>query len=93
VTVTAFGPDGAQVGSTQILLAAHAKSSNTLKGYPGMAIAGKQGRVVVSVPNGAVSVLAPRFGGSAFTDSPINYSDRHTSPVPGISSHRPLRIN
>jgi hypothetical protein len=74
VTVTAFGPDGAQVGSTQIPLDPHTKSTNVLKAYPGMAgIAGKQGRVVVSAPNGAVSVLGLRFGGSAFTNIPINY--------------------
>ncbi len=74
VTATAYGPDGTQVGSTQIVLAPHFKSSNELKLFAGMAgIAGQQGRVVVSVPNGAVSVLALRFDGSAFTDIPVNY--------------------
>jgi probable HAF family extracellular repeat protein len=74
ITITAYGPDGAQVGTTQVPLAPGAKSTNTLKAYPGMAgIGGKQGRVVVSVTNGAVSILALRFGGSAFTNIPINY--------------------
>jgi len=62
------------VGSTQIVLAPHFKSTNILAAYSGMSgILGKQGRAVVSVPNGAVSVLALRFGGSAFTDIPLNY--------------------
>jgi len=36
-------------------------------------VSGKQGRVVVSVPNGAVSVLALRFGGMGFSDIPVNH--------------------
>jgi hypothetical protein len=74
VTVTAYGPDGSQVATTQVPLAPGQKSTDILKHYPGMSgISGKQGRVVVSVPNGAVSVLVLRFGGEAFTDVPVNY--------------------
>jgi len=74
VTVTAFGDDGDQVGTTQLALAPHAKSANVLAAYAGMAgIFGKQGRVIVSLPNGAVSVLALRFGGAGFTNIPVNY--------------------
>jgi len=36
-------------------------------------VSGKQGRVVVSVPNGAVSVLGLRFGASGFSDIPVNH--------------------
>jgi probable HAF family extracellular repeat protein len=74
VTITAFGADGDQVGSTQLPLAPGAKSVNTLRAYAGMAgVAGKQGRVVVSVPNGAVSVLALRFGAAGFSNIPVNH--------------------
>ena len=74
VTVSAFGDDGDQVGTTQFALAPHAKSANVLAAYAGMAsIFRKQGRVVVSVPNGAVSVLALRFGGAGFTNIPVNH--------------------
>ena len=74
VTVTAFGADGDQVGSAQLALAPHAKSVNILSAYAGMAgVSGKQGRVVVSVPNGAVSVLGLRFGPSGFSDIPVNH--------------------
>jgi len=74
VTVTAFGADGDQVGSAQLALAPHAKSVNILSAYAGMAgVSGKQGRVVVSVPNGAVTVLALRFGGAGFSDIPVNH--------------------
>ena len=74
VTVTAFGADGDQVGSAQLALAPHAKSVNILSAYAGMAgVSGKQGRVVVSVPSGAVTVLALRFGGAGFSDIPVNH--------------------
>ena len=74
VTVTAFGADGDQVGSTQLALAAGSKSVNILSAYTGMAaVSGKQGRVVVSAPNGAVSVLALRFGGTGFSNIPVNH--------------------
>ena len=74
VTVTAFGDDGDQVGSAQFVLAPHAKSANILTAYTGMAaVLGKRGRVVVSVPHGAVSVLALRFGGAGFPGIPVNH--------------------
>ena len=70
----AFGDDGDQVGTTQLALAPHAKSANVLAAYAGMAgVFRKQGRVVVSVPNGAVSVLALRFGGAGFSNIPVNH--------------------
>lgn len=74
VTVTAFGEDGDQLGTTQLALAPHTKSANVLAAYAGMAgVFGKQGRVVVSVPNGAVSVLALRFGEAGFSNIPVNH--------------------
>jgi hypothetical protein len=74
VTVTAFGDDGDQVGTTQFALAPHTKSVNVLAAYAGMAgVFRKQGRVVVSVPNGAVSVLALRFGAEGFSNIPVNH--------------------
>lgn len=74
VTVTAFGDDGDQVGTTQLALAPHTKSANVLAAYAGMAgVFRKQGRVVVSTPNGAVSVLALRFGGAGFSNIPVNH--------------------
>src|SRR5262249_39831884 len=74
MTVTAFGADGTQVGTTQVTLPARGKSTNALKSYSGMAgVAGTRGRLVVSVTSGAISVLALRFGNEAFTDIPVNY--------------------
>lgn len=74
VTVTAFGDDGDQVGTTQLALAPHTKSANVLAAYAGMAgVFRKQGRVIVSAPNGAVSVLALRFGGAGFSNIPVNH--------------------
>jgi hypothetical protein len=74
LTATAFGKSGAQVGTTQIVLGPRSKSTNTLKTYSGMAgMVGQRGRVVLSVPTGAVSGLALRFGGSEFTNIPVNH--------------------
>jgi hypothetical protein len=74
VTVIAFGDDGDQVGSTQFVLPPHAKVASILRAYTGMAgVFGKQGRVIASVPNGAVSVLALRFGGAGFPGIPVNH--------------------
>jgi len=74
VTVIAFGDDGDQVGSTQFVLPPHAKVASILRAYTGMAgVFGKQGRVIASVPNGAVSVLALRFGEAGFPGIPVNH--------------------
>ncbi|MEO8049259.1 MAG: hypothetical protein ABI833_02485 [Acidobacteriota bacterium] len=74
VTVTAFGADGDEVASTRLALAPHEKSVKILSAYPGMTgISGKQGRIVVSVPYGAVSVLALRFGAAGFANIPVNH--------------------
>jgi hypothetical protein len=52
VTVTAFGDDGDQVGTTQLALAPHTKSANILAAYAGMAgVFRKQGRVLISAPS------------------------------------------
>jgi probable HAF family extracellular repeat protein len=73
-TVVAITQDGGQAGFTQMVLAPHTKSTGFLKDFPGMAgVSGNRGRVVVTVPIGAVSVLALRFAGAAFADIPINY--------------------
>jgi len=74
VTIAAFGEDGDRIGTTQLAMAPHTKSANVLAAYAGMAgVFRKQGRVVVSVPNGAVSVLALRFGGAGFSNIPVNH--------------------
>jgi len=74
VTVTAFGDDGDQIGTMQLALAPHSKSANVLAAYAGMAgVFRKQGRVVLSVPNGAASVLALRFGAAGFSNIPVNH--------------------
>jgi hypothetical protein len=74
VTITAYGPDGASVGSAQVLLAPHSKQATVLETLPGLSpMSGKRGRVEFSVANGAVSALALRFGGAVFTSIPIAY--------------------
>jgi len=74
VTVTAFGADGDEVGFTQLALAPRGKSVNILRAYPGLTgISGKQGRMVVTVPHGAVSVFALRFGAAGFANIPVNH--------------------
>jgi hypothetical protein len=72
VTVTAFASNGAQVGSCQVILPPQTKEAVILKQLPGMlGVAGNRGWATFSVPNGAVSVLGLRFGGSAFTSIPV----------------------
>jgi hypothetical protein len=74
VTITAFGPDGAPAGTTQVPLAPRSKQATVLNALAGMSgMSGQEGRVVFSVPNGAVSVLGLRFGAEAFTSMPITH--------------------
>jgi hypothetical protein len=74
VTITAFSDDGDRAATTQLVLAPHTKSANVLAAFPGMAgVLRKQGRVVVSTPNGALSVLALRFGAAGFSNIPVNH--------------------
>jgi len=74
VTVVVYGSDGAQIGSSQVTLAARSKQAVVLKSLPGLADAvGKRGWAAFSVPNGAISVLGLRFGGEAFTSIPVTH--------------------
>jgi hypothetical protein len=71
-TITAYALDGTQVGQTVVVLAPRSKQSAILKNMANMSgIAGKRGRIVFSVPNGAIAVIALRFGGEAFTTIPV----------------------
>jgi hypothetical protein len=72
VTVTVYSTNGAQLGVAQIPLAPHTKVAPLLKDVPGLSsISGNRGWATFSVPNGDVSVLGLRFGGSAFTSIPV----------------------
>jgi len=72
VTITAYAASGAQIGTSQVLLAPHFKQSAVLKNLAGLgAIAGNRGWASFAVSNGAVSVLGLRFGGEAFTSIPV----------------------
>jgi hypothetical protein len=84
VTINTFDASGAANGTTQVLLAARSKKAAVLKDLPGLAgISGHRGRAVFSVPNGDVSVLGLRFGGSAFTSIPVTH--RSGTPAQSIS--------
>jgi hypothetical protein len=71
VGITGYALNGAQLGTSSVLLAPHSKQAIILKNQPGMSgIAGNRGWATFSVPNGAVSVIGLRFGGEAFTSIP-----------------------
>jgi hypothetical protein len=71
VTITAYAPNGTQIGSCQVSLAPHAKEAAILKTLPGMqGVSGNRGWAKFSVPNGAISILGLRFGAQAFTSIP-----------------------
>jgi len=74
LTITVYDINGAQVGITQVVLPPRSKQSAVLKNLPGLfGMFGNRGRALFSVPNGAISVLALRFGGEAFTLIPVNH--------------------
>jgi len=71
VTITAFGPDGTQLGTSQVMLQPHTKEGAILRNLPGLqSIAGNRGRITFAASNGAVSVLGIRFGAIPFTSVP-----------------------
>jgi hypothetical protein len=73
VSIAAYGQDGSLLGSAQVALGARAKQATILKALPGLSsVAGNRGRVLLSVPNGDVSVLGLRSGTEAFTSIPVN---------------------
>jgi hypothetical protein len=74
VSITVFSANGVQIGFAQIPLAPHTKVAPLLKDVPGLSsISGNRGWATFSVPNGDVSLLGLRFGGSAFTSIPIRH--------------------
>jgi len=83
VTINGFDDVGVAAGTAQVALAARSKTSAVLKNLPGLSgLTLKRGRVVFSVPNGAVSVLGLRFGGEAFTSIPTP----HRPAVPDLQT-------
>jgi hypothetical protein len=74
VTITVYSANGTQIGTSQVMLAPHAKDATILKSLPGLSgMAGNRGWATFSVPNGDVSVIGLRFGGSAFTSIPVTF--------------------
>jgi hypothetical protein len=80
ITMILYGSDGSQIGSGQLVVAAHSKKAANLTDLPGMAAAaGKRGWVIFSVNSGAVSITGLRSGGLAFTSIPDTYSSGTTA--------------
>jgi hypothetical protein len=74
VTITIYSTTGSQIGTTQVVLAAHTKTATRLRDLPGLSgMLGNRGWASFSVPNGEVSVLGLRFGGEAFTSIPVTH--------------------
>jgi hypothetical protein len=79
VTIVVHGHDGAEIGSTQLVLAARSKQAAMLRSLPGLAaMAGNRGWAAFSVPNGVLAVVGLRFGEGAYTTVPVNH---RSSPV------------
>jgi hypothetical protein len=75
VSVTAYGNQGNIIGTSNIAMAANAKTAVVLRDLPGLAaVAGSLGSVDFTIPIGTLAVLGLRFNGSAFTSIPA--SDR-----------------
>src|SRR6185369_15248681 len=74
VTITVYSANGSQIGTAQVALAAHSKTSTILKNLPGLStLAGNFGWATFSAPNGDLSVLGLRFGGQPFTSIPVTH--------------------
>ena len=75
VSVTAYGNQGNIIGTSNIPMAANAKTAVVLRDLPGLAaVAGSLGSVDFTIPIGTLAVLGLRFNGVAFTSIPT--SDR-----------------
>jgi len=73
VTLTARGPDGNVIGSSQVIISADGKLAATLLSFPGLAgIVGRRGALEITGTSGPIAVTALRFAGSAFTGIPVN---------------------
>ncbi len=71
VTITAYGPGGSQVGSSQVMLQPRTKEAAVLRNLLGLqGVAGNRGRITFAASNGDVSVLGIRFGAIPFTSIP-----------------------
>lgn len=71
VTITAWDNNGNLLGTSSQPLMPGNKTEGALRGFLGLAgIAGFRGSALFTVPNGNVSVLGLRFGGTAFTSIP-----------------------
>ncbi len=74
VTLTVFGNDGAQIGTTTLNLAGRNRVTFVLREQPGMAgVTGKRGLARLSVTSGSVAALGLRFAGEAITSIPVSY--------------------
>ncbi|MDW8224284.1 MAG: hypothetical protein RMJ82_15185 [Gemmatales bacterium] len=72
VTITAFSPDNLEIGRGVIQLGPRSKTQAVLRDVPGLAaVAGRFGRVQIETSAAAISALALRFGGAAFTTIPV----------------------
>lgn len=74
VTLTVYGNDGAQIGTTTLNLAGRNRVAFVLREQPGMAgVTGKRGLARLSVTTGSVAGLGLRFAGEAITSIPVSY--------------------
>ncbi|MCU0246862.1 MAG: Reeler domain-containing protein [Bryobacter sp.] len=74
VTLTVYGNDGAQIGTTTLNLAGRNRVTFVLREQPGMAgVTGKRGLARLSVTTGSVAALGLRFAGEAITSIPVSY--------------------
>jgi hypothetical protein len=75
ISVTAYSNQGNVIGTSNIPLAANAKTAVVLRDLPGLApLAGSLGSVDFAAPIGTLAALGLRFNGLAFTSIPT--SDR-----------------
>jgi len=74
VTFNVFDAAGSQIGTVALNLAGHSRQAFVLRDQPGLAgVTSKRGLIRLSVPDGSVSALGLRFGGTAFTSIPVEY--------------------
>jgi hypothetical protein len=74
VTFQVYSASGAQIGTVNLNLAAHARDAFALRDRPELAgVTGQRGLVRLSVASGALAALGLRFAGEAFTSIPVDY--------------------
>jgi hypothetical protein len=103
VTITAYGVDGVQLGSTLMVLNPRSKQAVVLKDLSAMTgMAGKRGRVHFAASVGAVAVLGLRFGAEAFTSLPVTHASEAATSASsfvnrkasiGIGRHKSLEVH